>query len=122
MITHHLDRIAGILTVTPSGPLEASDFEALAREIDPYLEQNGKLHGLMLYTELFPGWHDFAALVSHLKFVRAHHARIEKVAAVTDSGFAAIAPKVASHFVKAEIRHFPYSEKAAALAWLSGKA
>lgn len=122
MIAHDLDCASGILTVTLSGPLEASDFEALTREVDPYLEQNGKLHGLLLCAESFPGWHDFAALVSHFKFVKNHHTRIEKLAVAADGGFAAIAPKVASHFVRAEIRHFSYIEKASAKAWLSGKA
>jgi hypothetical protein len=41
----------------------------------------------MIRTESFPGWESFGALVSHLKFVADHHRQIERIAAVTDSGF-----------------------------------
>jgi hypothetical protein len=88
----------------------------LAEEIDPYIEQNGRLHGLMVYTEFFPGWADFAALISHLKFVRNHQSKIEKVAAVSDSGFLKVIPSVARHFVKAEVKHFDYHDKDKAVA------
>jgi len=42
----------------------------------------------MILSETFPRWSDFGALVSHLKFARAHHEKIERVAAVADSKFA----------------------------------
>jgi SpoIIAA-like len=118
MLHHELRRDEGILILRPEGPLEASDFERVALEVDPYIEEKGKLHGLMVDTESFPGWSDFGAFVSHLTFVRDHHRRIEKIAAVSDSGFLSIAPRIASHFVEAELRHFPYHEKEAALDWL----
>ena len=118
MITHQLMREQGILVVTPEGPLESTDFERLAQEIDPYIEEKGMLNGLMIYTEKFPGWDDFAALVSHLRFVKNHHQKIKKVAAVTDAGFVSIVPRVANHFVQADIRHFDYPDKESALDWL----
>ncbi|MFZ4702667.1 MAG: STAS/SEC14 domain-containing protein [Candidatus Methylumidiphilus sp.] len=59
----------------------------------------------------FPGWSDFAALLSHLKFVKNHQQHIAKVAAVTDSGFLSIMPSIASHFVHAQVRHFDYGDK-----------
>ena len=118
MITHQLMRQQGILVVTPEGPLESTDFERMAQEIDPYIEEKGMLNGLMIYTEKFPGWDDFAALVSHLRFVKNHHQKIKKVAAVTDAGFISIVPRVAKHFVQADIRHFDYPDKESALDWL----
>jgi hypothetical protein len=54
MIKSELLKDKGVLVVSPIGRLEASDFEHLAEEIDPYIEQNGRLHGLMVYTEFFP--------------------------------------------------------------------
>jgi len=119
MISHELLRERGILIVIPEGPLEKNDFEALAREVDPYIEAQGKLNGLLISARLFPGWKDFAALVSHLRFVKNHHQKIRKVAAVTDSGFLSILPHIANHFVAAEIKHFEYGDKDRALAWLS---
>jgi len=120
MIDHELLHDEGILIVTPHGPLESSDFARLAEEIDPFIEEKGKLNGLMIYTESFPGWNDFAALVSHLKFVKNHHQRIQKIAAVTDSGFLSILPRVARHFVRANIKHFDRRDKKHALDWLKG--
>jgi len=108
----------GILIVTPDGPLTSSDFERLAMNVDPFIEEKNKINGLMVYVESFPGWNDFAALVSHLKFVKNHHQNIGRVAAVTDSGFLSILPRVANHFVSAEVRHFDYQDKEGALNWL----
>ncbi len=120
MISFELLRDEGILVVEPQGSLEASDFAALTREVDPYIEANGKLSGLLIHSESFPGWGDFGALISHLSFIRDHHRDIGRIAAVTDSAFLSIAPRVASHFVKAEVRHFDFSDRKAALAWLRG--
>src|SRR4051794_24632182 len=114
MVDYELLRSEGMLILRPKGRLEAADFESVAREIDPYIDANGKLHGLMLDAEAFPGWKDFAALVAHLRFVRDHHRKIERVAVVSDSGFLTVAPEVASHFVRADLRHFSRSERDAA--------
>lgn len=118
MLHSELLRDEGILILTPEGPLEKADFQRLAEEIDPYIEDKGKLHGLMIHAEAFPGWKDFGALVSHLKFVKNHHQKIDKVAAVTDSGFLAIIPRVARHFAHAEVRHFDASKEQTARLWL----
>lgn len=118
MVNHELLRDEGILVIRPEGSLEASDFQTIAQEIDPYIEAHGKLHGLMIDAAAFPGWKDFAALLAHFKFVKGHHQKIEKIAAVSDSSFLAIAPQIAGHFVKAEVRHFAHSEMSDALDWL----
>ena len=110
MIKFNLDEANRILTVSPEGKLEAEDFAQLAEVVDPFLEEHGPLRGLLIKAEAFPGWQDFAALLSHLRFVRAHHEKVRRVAAVTDSRFLSIMPQVASHFVKAEVRHFPYQD------------
>lgn len=107
-----------ILIITPEGSLKEADFKRLTEEVDPFIEAMGKLNGLMIYTESFPGWENFAALLSHMKFVKEHHHQIKKVAAVTDSGFLSILPRVANYFVQAEVRHFSYKDKDEALDWL----
>ena len=118
MIHFELMRDRGILVVTPTGPLEKSDFELLAKEVDPFIAAQGKLAGLMVYTKSFPGWESFGALVSHLKFVGEHQQKIERIAAVTDSGFLSIVPRIADHFVRAEVKCFDFDDKEQALAWL----
>jgi hypothetical protein len=120
MVEFELLKPDGILILHPHGRLEAADFENVAREVDPYVESNGTLHGLLLDAAAFPGWKDFAALIAHFKFVRDHHRKIEKVAVVSDSSFLSVAPKFASHFVKADVRHFAQAQRDEALAWLRG--
>ena len=121
MIHSELLRDQGILIFTPEGPLQQADFEALANLVDPYIESEGELHGLLIQVEAFPGWADFASLLSHLKFVKDHHQHVAKVAAVTDSGFLSIMPSIVSHFVHAQVRHFDYCDKQNALAWLQSR-
>jgi hypothetical protein len=118
MLKYELNRAESILIIMPDGPLESMDFEKLVQEVDPYIRENGKLNGLMIYTKSFPGWDNFAALLSHIKFVKNHHQKIKKIAAVTSSSFLSIMPKVANHFIQADVRHFDYDDKDAALNWL----
>ena len=118
MVNHELLRDEGILIIRPEGSLQASDFQKIAQEIDPYIESHGKLHGVMIDAPAFPGWKDFAALLAHFNFVKGHHQKIDKIAAVSDSSFLTIAPQIASHFIQADIRHFAHSEFDNALAWL----
>ena len=120
MIHHDLMRAEGVLVMKPEAPLEASDFEKLAQEIDPYIEANGKLHGLMLDAESFPGWKDFAGLVANLRFVKNHHQKVQKIAVVSDSNLLSFGPKIASHFVQAEVKHFSRLQREDALRWLTG--
>ena len=122
MISFELLRDDGILIVEPEGRLQTSDFAAIAREVDPFIEERGGLAGLMIYAESFRGWGDFGAFVSHMRFVRGHHRKIARVAAVTDSKFLSIVPSIADHFVAADVRHFDHREKDAALAWLKESA
>ena len=55
MIHHELLRDEGILIVTPEGPLQQADFETLTQLVDPYIESEGELHGLLIRTASFPG-------------------------------------------------------------------
>jgi hypothetical protein len=118
MLNYELNRVDGILILEPAGPLESTDFEKLVREVDPYIIEKGALNGLMIYTKSFPGWENFSAFLSHVKFAKNHHQKIKKIAAVTGSGFLSIMPQVAKHFIQAEVRHFDYDDKETALDWL----
>jgi hypothetical protein len=118
MIEHELRRDQGILIVRPKGPLAATDFTKVARDIDPHIESEGKLVGLLVEAPSFPGWNDFAGLIAHFKFVRDHHRKIERVAVVTDDAMLHIVPGIAEHFAHPTIRVFGASETARALNWL----
>jgi len=121
MLQIKLDKDAGIVTVTPSAPLNEKDFTFLASEMDPYIEKEGKLNGLIIQIESFPGWEDFAGLLSHLKFVREHHKKIEKVAAVSDGKIVSIMPRIVDHFVNAKVKYFPYESLDEAILWVQSQ-
>lgn len=108
----------GIVILTPEAPLSKDDFAQLAAIVDPYVEAHGRLHGLMIDAPSFPGWEDFAGFVAHFRFVRDHHQKVRRIAILTDSTLLTLAPKLAAHFVQAEIREFPPAQRDAALQWL----
>jgi SpoIIAA-like len=121
MLRHELLADRGILVLKPEGALRAEDFAALASVVDPYIDAHGGLKGLLIEAPSFPGWENFAGLVSHMRFVRDHHRLIRRIAVVSDSTLLAFAPKLANHFVSAEVRAFAGAERAAALAWIEGR-
>ena len=118
MIRFELLKDAGVLIIEPQSALSGEDFREISRAIDPYIRDKGKLTGLLIEARAFPGWDSFGALIEHLKFVRDHHRRIDRVAAVTDNEFLKIAPRIAEHFAHPEIRTFGGGERDRALAWL----
>ena len=106
-----------LLILRLEGPLEASDFTSLTPLVDGYLDRGGKLHGVLLSGKSFPGWANLEGLIAHLKFVRNHHSRIDKVAIVADGLVARLVPGVASHFLHARLQHF--DDEATATRWLN---
>ena len=105
--------------VEPKGPLTAEDFAEISSRVDPVIEREGELDGLIIKTREFPGWESFGDIVEHFKFVRNHHQKIEKIALVTDAKVAEVFPRIASHFVKAQVRQFDYDDFDEAVEWVS---
>ena len=122
MITYELDKTNSILVIHPESALEKDDFVGLAKAVDPEIEAHGDLAGLILDADGFPGWDGFGAMVSHLRFVRDHHKHVKKVAVVTDSHIGDVAEHLTSHFVSAEVRHFPAGQVEQARNWITGTA
>lgn len=120
MLEIELDENEGIAILEPNGELSESDFKAAARIIDPYIENCGELKGMAIHVKEFPGWDSFSSLVTHMKFIGEHHKNISRIAFVTDSAVGSIAEKIASHFVKAEIKEFDFEDLKAAKSWILG--
>ena len=102
----------------PQGPLAGDDFTAIAKQIDPIIEHEGHLDGLIIKTREFPGWEGLGDVIKHFRFIRDHHRSIKKIALVTDAKNAAIFPVFVDHFVKAEVKHFGFDDFAAAVDWI----
>src|SRR5262249_35071043 len=101
--------------------LAQGDFTNLAKAVDPHIEKTGGLAGVIVDAPSFPGWDNFAAMAEHLRFVKDHHKRIKRLAIVTDSVIGNVAERLASHFVSAEVRHFPAGGLDAAKKWITGR-
>ena len=118
MIEYDLDTAHSILLVRPKSALDTTDFVELAKAVDPHIEATGDLAGIIINAPAFPGWDSFGAMVNHFRFVRDHHKHVKKVALVTDSHLGDVAEHLASHFVSAEIRHFPGEQLDQARQWI----
>jgi hypothetical protein len=118
MIEYDLDTEHSILHVQPKSAIEKDDFEKLAKAVDPHIEATGGLAGLIIEAPAFPGWKSFGAMVNQFRFVRDHHKRIKRIGVVTDSHLGDVAEHLTSHFVSAEIRHFPAGQIEAARQWI----
>jgi hypothetical protein len=118
MIQHEMHNDQGVLIVKPLEPLAAEDFDAIARIADSYIESHGMLNGLMICTEKFRGWKNIQGLCSHLRFVRAHHKKIKKLAFVCNSRIPELAINVVKFFVHPEARYFKYNQEASARHWI----
>ncbi len=119
MLSHELRRDDGILVLKPEGTLGAADFTILASHVDAYLERHGTLRGVLIHAKAFPGWKNFGALLAHLKFIKQHHWKIEKVAVVGDGGIATVMPFIALHFIHAQVKYFDHAhDENAAWDWV----
>lgn len=113
-----IDKETSIAVFSPSEKLTEEDFKQVAQLIDPFIIENGQLHGLIISVESFPGWQSFAALLSHLSFVKEHHKKINAVALVTNSSIGGLGEFLGSHFLAAEVKHFNYGNVDEAKAWV----
>ena len=118
MLTVKLNQEEGIAILEPDGALSKSDFESAAKVIDPVIEQSGKLNGIIIYVKSFPGRDSFAALISHLRFIKDHQHKVANVVFVTDSPIGNIAEKIGNHFIEAEVKEFAFNELEQARSWI----
>lgn len=118
MLEYAIIEPGGILRVKPSGALTVEDFSGLTRFADAYLRTHAHLAGMLIEARSFPGWDSFAALASHVRFIRRHERRVMRIALVTDSSIAQVVGNLAEPFAAAEIRCFDMFEADTALDWL----
>ena len=118
MLNYSLMKPEGILLLEPHGPLTEQDFDGVSQDVDDFLAEHPKLHGVMIQSKDFPGWENWAGFSAHMGFVREHRHQVEQIALVTDSHLAGMAEFVGRHLTHAEVRHFPFTEDAMAMQWL----
>ncbi len=119
-VSHRLLADRGTIVVEVARALRAADFDSLSETADCWIRDHGRLTGLVIHAREFPGWENFAGFLRHIRFVREHHRKIDRIALAADTKLASIAPHIAEHFVEAEIRRFDYDELNEAIDWASG--
>ena len=107
-----------ILVLNPDGPVTEAETKALRKTAEDYLADHKHIRGILIDAQRFPGFEGISGLVGHIKFVAEVHNKVEKVALVTDTDVPPVAEFMAKHFLHQNIRHFPYADRDAALAWL----
>lgn len=113
-----LDKEKHILTLEPQGVLTEEDFQALSNIVDPYLVEGKRLKGLMIKSKSFPGWDSLTAIKGHIKFIKEHHEKIDKLAFVTDSSLIDVMKTIAGVLVHPTIKEFKYNALDEAYKWL----
>ncbi|MGO4513841.1 MULTISPECIES: STAS/SEC14 domain-containing protein [unclassified Bradyrhizobium] len=59
--------------------------------------------------------------LGQLKLVGGYHRQVKRVVVVTDSELFKAIPRMAKHFVSAQVRRFSSDQKAETLAWLEAQ-
>lgn len=116
-ISHRLLPESGVIVVEVKHALSAQDFDALAFTADNWIESHGGLQAIVIHAREFPGWENLGSFIRHIRFIRDHHRNVKRIALAADAKIASIAPKIAEHFIKAEVRRFGYGELDLAVAW-----
>lgn len=118
MLKHTFLNAEGILILEPSGALEATDFEAVSHDIDPYLTTHDSLAGVIIFAKAFPGWMNLEAAISHFQLIKTYLQKIKRLAIVSDNSLLTALPEFAAHLVHPDVKHFSESEYEDALSWL----
>ncbi|MEO8499814.1 MAG: STAS/SEC14 domain-containing protein [Vicinamibacteria bacterium] len=116
-ISHRLIAEPGVIVVEVSAPLRAQDFDALALTADTWIEAHGNLRGIVIHAREFPGWENLGSFFRHMRFIRNHHRKVARIALAAEGRLATLAPRIAEHFVKAEVKAFGYDALESAIAW-----
>jgi len=113
-----VERIAdGVLKVVAPTKLQSGDFADLARQIEPIIRQKGQVR-LLIDASHLAGWKDLAALEEHAAFVKSHHEKVERIAAIAAHEWQRWLVSAIRVFLHPEVRVFESGQEGEALRWL----
>ena len=78
MLKIDVDQATRTVLLEPEGHLAKQDFQSLAQQVDPLINESGDLNGVLVHASKFPGWDSFASFVAHIQFVNGHHKHVKK--------------------------------------------
>ena len=112
------ETVPRIATLEPGGRLTEEDFADAAAAIDPVIEEEGDLAGILIASRSIPGWTSLGSFMAHLRFAKDHHRHVKRIAVCSDSSAAQHLPSLGSHFVSAEMKSFEFEDREDAMEWL----
>jgi hypothetical protein len=118
MLAYHLNPETGIVELRPRGPLEAQDFTSLSLTMKTYIEDHGRLRGLLLELDRLPGFDDWDAIAAQIRFVRRNLPKVDRIALLTDNPWLEPLPDVLRLLTPLEVRRFPLERRGDAFAWI----
>ena len=119
MLAYHLNPETGIVELRPRGPLEAHDATSLALTVDDYLLDHGRLRGVLLELDHFPGFDDWQAVSAHVRFMREHLPKVDRLAVLTSNRWLEPLPDVMRLLTPLEVRRFHPDQRGEAFAWIA---
>ena len=118
MLYTKIDEKFAIAILEADGPLTKSDFKESTSTFRAYVGEKGKLKGVAVYTEKFPGWGSLSDIPFHFKFAFEHRQKAEKVALVTNSPLAVLVKMFGPFLFGTKAKVFKYDQLAVAKDWL----
>jgi hypothetical protein len=119
MIAVEVDSNAHVAILKPRDSLTEDDFETVKGILDPYIDQTGRLDGVIVQARKFPAQESFKELTSHLRFSHDQHEKIPRIAVVSDSAFPNVKKTLSEHFSKADIQTFAFQDFEKAKRWVT---
>jgi hypothetical protein len=119
MITVEVDPSTNVAILKPQGLLNENDFETVKGIVDPYIDEKGRLDGVIVQARKFPGWESFKELSDHLRFSQDQHEKVSRVAVVSDSALPKVKQVLGEHFTQADIETFAFQDYEKARRWVS---
>ena len=107
------------LKITAPKKLYADDFQQIAPKVDSFISQLGKIR-LLIDVSNFNGWSNAAALLSHIRFVKDHHQKVERIAVVGARNWQHWVIGVVRMILHPEVRAYDRSQQSEALRWIVG--
>jgi len=83
-----------------------------------YIEDHGRLRGLLLELDRFPGFDDWDAIAAQIRFVRRNLPKVDRIALLTDNPWLEPLPDVLRLLTPLEVKRFPLERRGDAFAWI----
>jgi hypothetical protein len=108
-----------VLRVVAPRKLYVEDFQQITPDVDSFISQHGKIK-LLVDVSNFHGWSNAAALLRHIRFVKDHHQKVERIAVVGARNWQHWVIGVVRVIAHPEVRAYDKSQQSEALRWIVG--